>query len=56
MGRTLQQEVTDEELKKVTFLYKNLSEAGRSQMIFGANLLYASEQNRNDEKQQMKTR
>lgn len=52
MGETLkEQAVTDEELEKLVFIYNNLSDAERSQIIYGANLLYASSKARKgDEK------
>lgn len=34
--------ITDEELEKLVFIYQNLSDAERSQIMYGANLLYAS--------------
>lgn len=42
-------EVTDEELEKLVFIYKNLTDAERSQIIYGANLLYASSKARKNE-------
>lgn len=44
-----EQAVTDEELEKLVFIYNNLSDAERSQIIYGANLLYASSKARKDE-------
>lgn len=51
-GMLKEQAVTDEELEKLVCIYKSLSDTERSQIMYGANLLYASSKANKEDSQE----